>query len=131
MPETNLAWAGAPSSRSPRDLQLPGHLRLANAISAYKASLDKKHCVVFKNLQGATTSISTIDDVIQLTEEINRDGSKLYKCWSPHGTRMIKFLDGLRTFTHAGDVIIGGSQNIVASGVWAVIRVSLQVRYQF
>jgi len=31
-------------------------------------------------------------------------------------------------FTTVGDVIIGGAQNIIASGVWALVQITLQVR---
>jgi hypothetical protein len=108
-----------------RPESLPGELRLTKAISDFGASLDEKHRVVFRNLQGL--SAPTAHDVIRITEEINSDGSRIYKAWNPHGTRMLKFLDRLHLFTRAGDILIGGSQNLIASGIWAVVRVSLQV----
>jgi hypothetical protein len=102
----------------------PG-IRLAQSVSEFGALLDGTHAITFKTLQ--TRSPPTTDDVIRFTEEINRDGSRLHRAWKPYGTRLLRILEQLAVLTKAGDLLVGGSQNMVASGVWAVVRISLQV----
>ncbi|KAK1752752.1 hypothetical protein QBC47DRAFT_454088 [Echria macrotheca] len=93
---------------------LPADVRLGQAISEFGSELDGKHRPAFKTWQ--TRSPPTEIDVIRLTEEVNHDGSRLHgTAWKPFGTRLV------------GDIVIAGSQNLLASGVWAVVRLSLEV----
>jgi hypothetical protein len=68
------------------------------------------------------------DDIIRLTEEINRDGARSHRSWKPYGTRLVAILERMRQFAPIGDVLVGGSQNLIACGVWAAVRLSLEVR---
>jgi len=105
-------------------------IRLAQAVSEFAASLDShQHKATFKTLQ--TRSAPSAADVIGFTEELNRDGSRLHRSWLPYGTRLVFVLDKIRLFTKAGDLLVGGSQNMIASGVWAVVRMSLQIATGF
>lgn len=106
--------------------RLKPEIRLAQAISEFGALLDGKHLATFKTFR--TQTPLTTNGVIRLTEEINRDGSRLHRAWRPYGTRLLKVLDQLQVLVKAGDLLVGGSQNMIASGVWAAVRVSLQVR---
>lgn len=105
--------------------KLKPEIRLAQAISEFGAALPAKHAVTFRNLQSQSRPLT--QDVIRVTEELNRDGARSHKGWRPFGTRLIKILERVQVFVGIGDVLIGGSQNMIACGVWAVVRMSLQV----
>jgi len=105
-------------------------IRLAQAVSEFAAALDSpQRKATFKTLQ--TRSPPTAADVISFTEELNSDGTGLHRSWLPYGTRLVFVLDKIRLFTKAGDLLVGGSQNLIASGVWAVVRMSLQIATGF
>ena len=106
--------------------RLKPEIRLAQAISEFRASLQSKNQRArFKNLH--SQSPPSPDDIIRLTEEINRDGARAHRSWRPYGTRLIAILERMRQFAPIGDVLVGGSQNLIACGVWAVVRLSLEV----
>lgn len=107
--------------------RLKPEIRLAQAISEFSASLQSKNQRArFKNLH--SRSPPSPDDIIRLSEEINRDGARAHRSWRPYGTRLIAILERMRQFAPIGDVLVGGSQNLIACGVWAVLRLSLEVR---
>lgn len=106
--------------------KLKPEIRLAQAISEFGASLSTQNQRTrFKNLQ--SQSPPDPDDIIRLTEEINRDGARAHRSWRPYGTRLVAILERMRQFAPIGDVLVGGSQNLIACGVWAVVRLSLEV----
>lgn len=39
----------------------------------------------------------------------------------------MKFLEAVQQFASIGDVIVGGSQNVIACGVWSLVRMTLLV----
>lgn len=106
--------------------KLKPEIRLAQAICEFNASLgNNNQRTRFRNLQ--SQSPPSPDDIIRLTEELNRDGARAHRSWRPHGTRLVAILERMRQFAPAGDVLVGGSQNVIACGVWAVVRLSLEV----
>lgn len=66
-------------------------------------------------------------DVFRLTEEVNRDGHEVHRTWRQYGGRLQKVLDQILVFTKVGDILVGGSQNMIACGVRAAVRLSTQV----
>ncbi|RTE84485.1 hypothetical protein BHE90_000848 [Fusarium euwallaceae] len=110
--------------------KLKPEIRLAQAISEFGASLNTQNQRTrFKNLQ--SQSPPDPDDIIRLTEEINRDGARAHRSWRPYGTRLVAILERMRQFAPIGDVLVGGSQNLIACGVWAVVRLSLETSLSF
>ncbi|KAL0930471.1 NACHT domain-containing protein [Colletotrichum truncatum] len=111
--------------------KLKPEIRLAQAISEFSVCLsgDKDRHAKFKNLQ--TRRPPNALEVVQLTEEINRDGARRHKSWRPYATRLVAILDRIRQFAPIGDVLIGGSQNLLACGVWAAVRMALEVSLSF
>ncbi|KAF5013170.1 hypothetical protein FDECE_799 [Fusarium decemcellulare] len=110
--------------------KLKPEVRLAQAVSEFHASLSTENDrIKFKNLQSQSPPGS--DEIIKLTEEINRDGARLHRSWRPYGTRLVAILDRIRQFAPIGDVLVGGSQNLIACGVWAAIRLSLETSLTF
>jgi hypothetical protein len=106
--------------------RLKPNLRLAMAVSEYSASLDEPQRVEFKTLQ--TLSPPLTRDILQLTEELNRDGGRRSHAWKPWATRLVPALDMVQSFTKIGDLLMTGSQNMIASVVWASMKLTLQVR---
>lgn len=105
--------------------KLKPEIRLAQAISEFDASLDGTHRATFKTYH--SSSPPRPQDVIRITEEINRDGARAHKAWRPYGTRLVGILDRIQMFANVGDILVGGAQNMIASGVWAAVRLSLSV----
>lgn len=100
-------------------------IRLAQAISQFEASLSDRAKADFKTLKSQTqNSTPGVQDVMMVTAEINKRGLK-----AVIGPRFTNMLMAVQQFAAIGDVIIGGSQNLPACGVWCVVRTSLEVCY--
>ncbi|KAK2031165.1 hypothetical protein LX32DRAFT_637489 [Colletotrichum zoysiae] len=104
-------------------------VRLAQAISEFSVALrDDKHAHVrFKNLQTRTRTPPDATEIIRLTEELNRDGARQHRSWSPFATRLVAVLERICQFAPIGDVFVGGAQNLLAAGVWAAVRLALEL----
>lgn len=111
-----------------------GHLkpeiRLADAISQFQADLSSHEKAIFtEHRDQSITSTPTVLDVSRVTAEIDRHPSwqgraSGRRCFGP---RFMKFLEAVQQFASIGDVVVGGSQNIVACGVWSLARLTLLV----
>lgn len=114
-----------------KQLALSGRLkpeaRLGLAISEFAQSLDDGRRREFRRMQTAKCTHISSRDVIKVTEEINQEGARRHRSWRPHGTKVGGFLSRIQTFASIGDVLIGGSQNLIATGVWSAVRLSLSV----
>jgi hypothetical protein len=62
---------------------------------------------------------------MRMTAEINASQKAGGRCFGP---RFTKFLHSAQQFAALGDVLVGSSQNLVACGVWSVVRMCLLVR---
>ncbi|KAH7118972.1 hypothetical protein B0J11DRAFT_552234 [Dendryphion nanum] len=105
--------------------RLKPEIRLAQAVSQFEACLSDEQKRNFRAHQSQLLNISpTHGDVMRLTAEIDRRMSRDTKsrCVGP---RFTSFLEGVQQFAALGDVVVGGSQNIVACGVWSLVRMSL------
>ncbi|KAJ5288755.1 hypothetical protein N7478_001785 [Penicillium angulare] len=101
--------------------RLSAALRLAQAVSAYEADLTRDQKEEFNHHRlRANEKPPSIQDVMRLTADIDEQlSSKIRgRCL---GTRTTNFLQCVQQFTALGDLIVGGSQNLVASGVWALL----------
>ena len=107
--------------------RLKPEIRLAQAVSCFEADLSSEQKNVFRFYRSQSLhSPPDISDVMQLTAEIDRQASGKVggRCFGP---RFTSFLQVAQQFAALGDVIVGGSQNIIACGVWALLRMSLLV----
>ncbi|KAH8698093.1 hypothetical protein GQ44DRAFT_787899, partial [Phaeosphaeriaceae sp. PMI808] len=61
---------------------------------------------------------------MRLTAEIDRQMSRKVggRCF---GLRFTNFLQGVQQFATLRDVVVRGSQNIIACGVWSLVRMTL------
>lgn len=104
------------------DRLAPG-IRLAQAISQFEASLSDRQKADFKTLKSqAQNSTPGVQDVMTVTAEINKRAAR-----ASIGPRFANMLMAVQQFATIGDVIVGGSQNLPACGVWCVVRTSLTV----
>ncbi|KAJ6071845.1 hypothetical protein N7499_009859 [Penicillium canescens] len=103
--------------------RLKPEIRLAQAVSLYEADLSADQKARFRadksRLRDAPPSIR---DVMRLTAEIDQAASGKTRCLGP---RMVNVLQSVQQFAALGDIIIGGSQNLIACGVWTLVRTSL------
>ena len=116
-----------------RASSLKPEIRLAQAVSEFEADLSNEQKSAFRTLK--SQSLSTTPgprDVMQLTAEVDRRISKKFgngsQCFGP---RFTNFLHGVQQFAALGDVMVGGSQNLLACGVWSLVRMSLLVSVLF
>lgn len=108
---------------------LKPEIRLAQAISQFEADLSDDQKATFRNLRARSSKAPPdISDVMHLTAEIERRHgahSGTGKCFGP---RLTNILQSIQQYAALGDVIVGGSQNIIACGVWSLARFTLLVR---
>ena len=108
--------------------RLKPEIRLAQAVSEFEADLSSAQKQELRE-QHTRTQQSPPDakDVMVLTAEIDRRirlKSGIGRCIGP---RMTNFLQAVQQFAALGDIVVGGSQNIVACSVWSVVRMMLLV----
>ncbi|KAJ5909564.1 hypothetical protein N7504_004207 [Penicillium tannophilum] len=92
-------------------------IRLAQAVSEYEADLTRDQKETFNRYRSrACEKPPSIQDVMQLTADIDeRLSNKIRgRCL---GTRTTSFLQSVQQFVSLGDIIVGGTQNLVASGL--------------
>lgn len=107
--------------------RLKPEIRLAQAVSQFEADLSDKQKTAFRTLKSQSrNSPPGPSDVMRLTAEIDRQISRKAggRCCGP---RFTNFLQGVQQYVALGDIIVGGSQNIIACSVWSLVRMSLLV----
>ncbi|KAK1480713.1 hypothetical protein CTAM01_14275 [Colletotrichum tamarilloi] len=105
---------------------LKPEIRLAQAVSEFEASLDSPQKASFRNERStACTKSPTEGDVMRFTAEIDRQARQKRLSSRCFGPRLTNLLQSVQQFAALGDVVVGGSQNLVACGVWAAVRMTL------
>jgi hypothetical protein len=107
--------------------RLKPEIRLAQAVSQFEADLSSEQKATFRTYRSQSRdSPPNPSDVMRLTAEIDRHASGIGHghCSGP---RLTNFLQAVQQFAALGDVIVGGSQNLIACGVWSLVRMSLLV----
>ncbi|KAI0870903.1 hypothetical protein GGS24DRAFT_504322 [Hypoxylon argillaceum] len=107
--------------------QLKPDVRLAQSIQRFQSLLSNEQQAAFHATRDAALqSTPQPHDVMHITEEIERQARAStgggWRCFAP---RITKVLQSLQEFVSVGDILIGGSQNLIACGVWSVVRLSL------
>lgn len=106
---------------------LKAEIRLAQAVSEFEAGLSREQKSTFRDMKSQSLSKAPdSSDVMRLTADFDRRVSKTLRgqCFGP---RFTNFIHGVQQFAALGDIVVGGSQNLVACGVWSVVRMSLLV----
>uniref|UniRef100_A0A0B7JP21 NACHT domain-containing protein n=2 Tax=Bionectria ochroleuca TaxID=29856 RepID=A0A0B7JP21_BIOOC len=103
-------------------------IALAKAISEFESSLTKEHKSNFRSFRTQALSASpSAEDVMRFTASLNsqiQKSSAAHRCF---GTRFTNIMQCVQKYAALGDVVVGGSQNIIACGVWALVRLTIQV----
>lgn len=106
---------------------LKPEIRLAQAVSRFEADLTIDQKTELHRVKHELQS-SPPDhlDIMRLLGQMDRTAGLVAgkQCFSP---RFTSFLEGVQRFASIGDVVLGGSQNLIACGVWAVMRMTLLV----
>jgi len=111
---------------------LKAELRLAQAISEFEKELATEQKAAFRTARNASTRAPPdYHDVMRVTEEIDRNAAALLNSRRCFGPRVTNVLHAVQQFAALGDVIIGGSQNILACGVWSLVRMTLLTAVKF
>ncbi|KAF4934464.1 hypothetical protein CGCF413_v001639 [Colletotrichum fructicola] len=107
---------------------LKAQVRLAQAVSEFEASLDGEQKAAFRNARIATKATPpTPSDVMKLTAEIDSRVRKEHGPSRCFGPRLTNVLQAVQQFAALGDTVVGGSQNLVACGVWSAVRMMLHM----
>lgn len=108
---------------------LKTEIRLAQAVSEFEAGLDTQQKAAFRNNRStARMNPPALKDVMQVTADMDRQAHSKHKASRSFGPRFTNMLQSVQQYAALGDVVVGGSQNLVACGVWAAVRMMLQVR---
>ncbi|KAH7011275.1 hypothetical protein EDB80DRAFT_711484 [Ilyonectria destructans] len=105
---------------------LKAEIRLMQATKEFEADLsDEQKKSFLTNKSQSCISPPNIHDVMQLTAEIDRRISGKLSGRRGLGPRLTNILQAVQQFAALGDIIIGGSQNMIACGVWSLVRLTL------
>lgn len=108
--------------------RLKPEIRLAQAISEFEASLSSEQKASFHaHRDELREKPPNLNDVMRLTAEVDRQKSGNVSGGRCIGPRLTNFLHGIQQFAALGDVVIGGTQSLLACGVWSLVRMSLLV----
>ncbi|KAF6825989.1 hypothetical protein CMUS01_09621 [Colletotrichum musicola] len=103
-------------------------MRLVKATSEFEAALTTVQKASFRNIRSkACTTPPTLKDVMELTAEIDCQAREKHKSSRSFGTRLTNMLQSVQQYAALGDVVVGGSQNLIACGVWAAVRMVLHM----
>ena len=109
---------------------LKPEIRLAQAITQFEEDLpDEQKGHFHSNKRQSCHSPPNIHDVMRLTAEIDRRVAGKVGGGRCFGTRLVNVLEAVQRFAALGDVVVGGSQNMIVCGVWSLVRMSLLVRF--
>ncbi|PHH60508.1 hypothetical protein CDD81_1598 [Ophiocordyceps australis] len=107
-----------------RAAPLKPEIRLAQAISEFQAHLPAAQKAIFDETRCLTAKAPpSMHSVMVMTAEF--DGRPERAGLRSFGTRMVKFLGLVQRFASLGDILVGASQNLIAAGVWTVVRLTL------
>jgi hypothetical protein len=109
--------------------RLKPEIRLAQAVSEFESILSGPQKAEFRGWRAqALKRPPDTTDVMRFTADVDRRIAKGNRCLGP---RFTSFLSAVQQFAALGDVVVGGSQNIIACGVWSLVRMSILVRTCF
>ncbi|RGP78801.1 vegetative incompatibility het-e-1 [Fusarium longipes] len=105
---------------------LKPEIRLAQAVSEFEALLTSEQKLAFKTSRDqAVNKAPTMSDVMRLTAEVDLKATSQHGRGRCFGPRMTNTLQAIQQFAALGDIVVGGGQNLLACGVWAVARMAL------
>ncbi|KAF1976695.1 hypothetical protein BU23DRAFT_628522 [Bimuria novae-zelandiae CBS 107.79] len=100
--------------------RLKPEIRLAQAVTQFEADLSNEQKTTFRIHRSQVFDASPdSNDIMRLTAEIDRRASRNAggRCFGP---RFTNFLQVVQQFAALGDVVVGGSMNIIALAIWSL-----------
>ncbi|GAW26416.1 putative NACHT domain protein [Rosellinia necatrix] len=105
---------------------LKPEIRLAQAVSEFEASLSGDQKSRFRLFRSQAQFLAPqINDVMRITAEVDANASRKLAAARCYGPRFTNLLQTVQQFAALGDIIVGGSQNLVACGVWSLVRMTI------
>ncbi|MCJ1465075.1 hypothetical protein MMC07_003691 [Pseudocyphellaria aurata] len=104
---------------------LKPEIKLAQALSEFEAVLPDDQKSRLRTYRGQSPPNPT--DVMRLTAEIDRDTIRNRKSRQCVGTRLTNVLHAVQQFSTVVDFLVGSSHLQIASAVWGVVKISLQL----
>ncbi|KAF5637893.1 heterokaryon incompatibility protein het-E-1 [Fusarium sp. NRRL 52700] len=103
-------------------------IRLAQAVSEFEAALTAEQKLTFRASRNAALSTApTMSDVMRLTAEMDLKATSKHGRIRCFGPRLTNMLQAIQQFAALGDIVVGGSQNLIACGVWSAARMTVHV----
>ncbi|KAF5987246.1 heterokaryon incompatibility protein het-E-1 [Fusarium coicis] len=103
-------------------------IRLAQAVSEFEAALTAEQKLTFRASRTAALSTApTMSDVMRLTAEMDLKATSKHGRIRCFGPRLTNMLQAIQQFAALGDIVVGGSQNLIACGVWSAARMTVHV----
>ncbi|KAH7464155.1 hypothetical protein FOMA001_g17933 [Fusarium oxysporum f. sp. matthiolae] len=101
---------------------LKPEIRLAQSIAQFEVDLSDEQRAEFQsNKRQSCHSPPDIHDVMRLTAEIDRRIAGKVGGGRCLGTRLVNVLEAVQQFAALGDIVVGGSQLMIACGVWSLM----------
>ncbi|KAH6977610.1 hypothetical protein EDB80DRAFT_593635, partial [Ilyonectria destructans] len=101
-------------------------IRLAQAIAQFEVDLsDEQRAGFHSNMRQSCHYPPDIHDVMRLTAEIDRRVAGKVGGGRCFGTRLVSVLEAVQRFAALGDIVAGGSQNMIACGVWSLMLMNV------
>ncbi|KAM5349339.1 hypothetical protein ACJ41O_005844 [Fusarium nematophilum] len=105
---------------------LKPEIRLAQAIAQFEVDLSDEQRADFHSIKRQSChSPPDIHDVMRLTAEIDHGIAGKVGGGRCFGTRLVSVLEAVQRFAALGDIVVGGSQNMIACGVWSLMLVNV------
>ncbi|EXJ91683.1 hypothetical protein A1O3_00233 [Capronia epimyces CBS 606.96] len=107
---------------------LKPEIRLAQTLSEFESILSDSQKLGLRAYKNQTAPETT--DVMRLTAEIDRNNGRRRsrRCVGP---RFSSILQAVQQFSTIVDTIVGGSQSLLASAIWGVLKMTLQITSSF
>ena len=102
--------------------------RLVQAIKRFEAQLSPDQRKIYTQNQDLKLRPGA-SDVSKLLGEVDRLVKAKHGTRSAFKPRLESVIMAVQKFASIGDVMVGGSQNLIASGVWSIARIALLVRW--
>ncbi|EJT68933.1 hypothetical protein GGTG_13522, partial [Gaeumannomyces tritici R3-111a-1] len=112
--------------------RLKPEIRLAQEISKFEATLSDEQKATCNSCKSqALASPPDAGDIMRLTAEVDRRAAGRGYRGRCFGPRFSNILETIQPFAALGDTVVGGSQNIIACGVWSLVRMTLLLVVNF
>ncbi|KAI1366218.1 hypothetical protein F5Y08DRAFT_301566 [Xylaria arbuscula] len=120
------------SSVIPNLSRLKPEVRLAQAVSEFEAALSDEQKATFRSYRSQSqASAPDASHFMRLTAEIDRLSAGKTRGGRCFGPRLSNILQSAQQFAACGDAAIGGTQNLIASSVWSLVRITLLLAANF